>query len=222
MLIIDRVKKTFRSRNRITEVLRGISLEVPAGSLCVIRGRSGVGKSTLLSLVAGLEPFDEGSIEAAGHRLEQLSPPELTHLRRTTIGMIFQSFNLLAAWTAAENLEAPLMHAGRTPAERRELVEGMLEHLHLADRGTHLPAELSVGQQQRIAIGRTLIADPKIILADEPTGDVDPETAEEIISLLLSRRKEAGTTILVATHGSFPLDRADQVWTLTEAGLSQG
>ncbi|MBI3946531.1 MAG: ATP-binding cassette domain-containing protein [Armatimonadetes bacterium] len=216
------LRKCFITRGREVCVLGSVDLAVRAGEVVVIRGRSGAGKSTLLGLLGGLERPTSGSVLLGSERLEALSASALASLRRRRIGIIFQSHNLLPSWTARENVEAALMHAGVPAGARRARAAGLLKALGLEDRLGYLPAELSVGQQQRVAIARALVNEPSVILADEPTGDVDPETAAEIVSLLTAPVHERGVALVVATHGAFPLDGADRVCHLEGGRLIGG
>lgn len=202
------LEKRFFIRQREVSVLRGINLSVGRGEIVVITGKSGAGKSTLLGLLAGLDRPDSGKIFFGGQELGALSNEKLASLRRTAMSVIFQSFNLLPSWTALENVEAALFHTGLSKKRRREKAMECLKQLGLGGVAFHLPAEMSVGQQQRVAVARTLVNEPALVLADEPTGDVDPETGREIVDLLIAAVREKGTTLLVATHGGFPLDVA--------------
>lgn len=215
------LKKSFFLGGKEIPVFSEIEFSFEKGKVIVIVGRSGVGKSTLLGILGGLDRQSSGSVTFENKSLEKMTNEELAILRREKIGIIFQNFNLLTSWTAAENVEAVLMHTGIDPAERRKKVEVLLTELGLGDRLENLPSELSVGQQQRVAIARTLANEPTLILADEPTGDVDPETAEEIIEMLLKPVKERGVTLIVATHGTFPLNRADKVFELKDRKLTE-
>jgi putative ABC transport system ATP-binding protein len=200
-------------------VLRDLNFAAARNKTHVIIGRSGTGKSTLLSLLAGLDRPTSGTIEFDGAALETRCNEELAQLRRQKIGIIFQSFNLLPSWTAVENVEAVLMHSDIAPDARRKKAVALLSELGLGERLNNLPAELSVGQQQRVAVARTLVNDPKVILADEPTGDVDPELGLEVIKRLVACVKNNGTTLIIATHGLFPLEYADKVWELKDGKL---
>jgi putative ABC transport system ATP-binding protein len=213
--------KTFRVRGREIVVLSGVEFAVKPGEIITITGRSGEGKSVLLWLLSGLDRPDSGQVVFKGRSLAGFSNRELARLRRDEIGIIFQNFNLVASWTAVENVESAMRHNGMSPQERRRKAVAALAELGLGDRLDNLPAELSIGQQQRVAIARTLANDPKLILADEPTGDVDPETAREIIDLLLAPVKEKGATLVVATHGNFPLDEAHRVLVLKNGSLME-
>lgn len=214
------VKKSFFLNNKEIKIFDHVQFSFARGKVYVITGRSGTGKSTLLSLLGGLDRQTAGSILFEGKALETLSNEELALLRQQKIGIIFQNFNLLTSWTAAENVEAVLMHTGMDPVVRREKVAGLLNELGLGDRLDNLPAELSIGQQQRVAIARTLANEPSLILADEPTGDVDPETGDEIIEKIMMPVKNRGATLIVTTHGTFPTNLADQVFQLKDGVLS--
>ena len=209
------VSKQFASRGRATDVLSDISLDIQAGQTMVIRGRSGAGKSTLLQILAGLDRPTSGRVQIAGRDLADLSTRELVTLRRQTIGFIFQSFNLLPSWTAGQNVEAALIHTPLTRPERLRKVGEMLEKLEIADRIDHLPSELSAGQQQRVAIARALVHGPAIVFADEPTGDVDPETAKAIWNCLDRLVRVNRTTLIVCTHGEITV-AADQCYLLRD------
>ena len=214
------VSKTFAARNGPVRALASVSLSAGWGEALAISGKSGAGKSTLLSLLAGLDSPTSGTVLLAGHDLGSMSNSAVARLRREKIGLIFQDFNLLASWTAFENVEAALMHCGMDRAVRRERVDAILGSLGLEQRANHLPGELSVGQQQRVAVARTLVNRPEIIFADEPSGDVDPETAHEIHRLLLEPVRTRGATLIVATHGNFPLALADRALVLKDGTIA--
>ncbi|MHB9133989.1 MAG: ABC transporter ATP-binding protein [Armatimonadota bacterium] len=214
------VSKTFtRKMGGETAVLTDVTFAAHRGDLTVITGRSGAGKSTLLSLLAGLDRPQRGSILLEEQSLDHLTNAQLAALRRERVGMIFQNFNLLPSWTAFENVEAAVLLSTLSPTERRDKIIALLESLGLGAYLDHLPAELSIGQQQRVAIARTLINEPSLILADEPTGGVDPETAEEIIAVLLAPVREGRATMIVTTHGNFPLEAADHIYDLCNGVL---
>lgn len=214
------LKKSYVKNGREIPVFDKIDAGFPQGKISVITGRSGAGKSTLLNLLGGLDEPTSGSVHFDGIELGTLSNAQLADLRGKYIGIIFQNFNLLSSWTAYENVEAALFHADISDKERREKVCSLLTSLGLGDRLDNFPAELSVGQQQRVAVARTLVHEPKLILADEPTGDVDPETAKDIIYRLVEVVKSKGTTLVVATHGTFPLDIADKVYSIKNGALT--
>jgi putative ABC transport system ATP-binding protein len=215
------LEKTFQVREREIAVLNGVGFAVKPGEIITITGRSGEGKSVLLWLLSGLDRPDSGQVVFKGRSLAGLSNRELARLRRDEIGIIFQNFNLVASWTAVENVESAMRHNGMSRQERRQKATAALAEIGLGDRLDNLPAELSIGQQQRVAIARTLVNGPTLILADEPTGDVDPETAREILDLLLAPVREKGATLIVATHGNFPLGEAHRVLVLKDGRLTE-
>jgi len=219
VLQCQNVTKAFRRQAATVRILDGINLTVRAGEVVAITGRSGAGKSTLLGLMAGLDRPDAGRIVLAGHDLNALTGTAMARLRREKVGIIFQDFNLLPAWTVLENAEAGLLHTGLPRADRRARALALLQSLGLAEHGDRLPAELSIGQQQRVAIARTLVNAPALILADEPSACVDPETAEEIHACLLGSVRKRGVTLIVATHGAFPVALANRVLRLCDGHL---
>ncbi len=215
------ITKRFTSRGRTTDVLNDVSLAVQRGQIVMIGGRSGTGKSTLLQILAGLDRPTSGHVEIAGRSLEDLGAGELAVLRRQTIGFIFQNFNLIPSWTAGQNVEAALIHTRLTRTQRSRKVREMLEQLELGDRIDHLPFELSVGQQQRVAIARALVHGPAVVFADEPTGDVDPQTAKAIQDCLVGLVRSHGTTLIVCTHGEFAPKAADQTYLLHDGKIRE-
>jgi putative ABC transport system ATP-binding protein len=220
ILSCSHITKRFVSRGKITDVLCDISLAVCKGRIVVIQGRSGTGKSTFLQILAGLDRPTAGRVEIAGRSIEALSAAELAQLRSQTIGFIFQNFNLIPSWTAGQNVEAALIHTRLTRLERRRKVHDMLEKLELADRIDYLPSELSVGQQQRVAIARALIHAPALVFADEPTGDVDPDTARAITACLVGLVRDKGATLIICTHGEVPPEVADEHYILHDGKMS--
>ena len=191
-------------------VLNGIELRIEAGAYVAVMGRSGAGKSTLLSLIGGLEPVQEGTIRVDGEPLEQMRRSTLAAYRRLRVGFIFQHFGLLDALSALENVELALsIGAGPRPDRRRRALD-LLDQLGLADRGSHRPAALSGGERQRVAIARALANRPQLLLADEPTGNLDDETAVQILDVLDRARAAAGCTLIVVTHEQAVAARADR------------
>jgi predicted ABC-type transport system involved in lysophospholipase L1 biosynthesis ATPase subunit len=184
----------------LVHALRGVSLEVREGERVALLGKSGSGKSTLLNLIGGLDRPSAGRMEAAGHDLSRLSSHQLARYRLNTVGMIFQSFNLIPSKTALHNVLLPLVFAGVLPARRRALATRMLEAVGLGARLHHRPPELSGGEQQRVALARALIGTPRLVLADEPTGNLDSSTAAEVIDLMLAHVTQTGATLLLVTH----------------------
>lgn len=199
-LVVQNVTKTFHQGDRAVIALASISLEVRQGQFLAIMGASGSGKSTLLHLTAGLDKPDSGSVFVNGADLAQMPDRQLTIFRRRNIGLVFQSFNLIPTLTAEENIALPLMlgHANGRPVQ--EKVERLLENLGLADRRSHRPDALSGGEQQRVAIGRALVADPALILADEPTGNLDSANSRSVCELLRDLSAIHNKTIVMVTH----------------------
>jgi putative ABC transport system ATP-binding protein len=215
------ITKRFSSRGKQIDVLCDISFSVKAGQIIVIQGRSGTGKSTLLQILAGLERLDSGQIVIEGKHIEKLSSEKLAILRRQTIGFIFQNFNLIPSWTALENVEAALINTKISRDERRKRACELLDELDMADRVDHLPSELSIGQQQRVAIARALINTPKIVFADEPTGDVDPQTAESIFRQLVGIVRKYQSSLIICTHGDLHRQMADRLYLLENGKITE-
>ena len=177
-----------------------VDLDIAPGEMVVLKGNSGSGKSTLLGLLAGLDRPTRGSLAVAGRDLLRFSNGEMTRYRRDVVGMVFQSFNLLPTLTVRENVHLPALLAGRPSREVSRRTEELLDWLRLTQRGDHLPSELSGGEMQRTAIARALINDPSIILADEPTGNLDSQNGEAVIALLTELNRTSGRTVIIATH----------------------
>jgi putative ABC transport system ATP-binding protein len=194
------VAKGYRRGEQVVSVLTGIDLDVARGDFVALMGPSGSGKSTLLNLIAGIDRPDRGRIVVAGTDIARLSEGELADWRAANIGFIFQFYNLMPVLTALENVELPLLLTDLTRRERRERAALMLELVGLADRMTHRPNELSGGQQQRVAIARAIVSDPLLLIADEPTGDLDRAAAADILQLLDRLNTELGKTIVMVTH----------------------
>ena len=187
-----------------TEVIgiNNIDLEVAPGELVVVKGNSGSGKSTLLSLIAGLDHPTRGELAVADHDLKQCNERDLTHFRREVVGVVFQTFNLLPTLNVIENACLPALLAGKSLSESQRKATELLDWLGLSSRLTHLPAQLSGGEMQRTAIARALINDPAIILADEPTGNLDSQNGQIVIDLLAELNRQWGTTVIIATHSN--------------------
>ncbi|MFO1293636.1 MAG: ABC transporter ATP-binding protein [Rubrivivax sp.] len=199
-----------------TPVLHDVTLALAAGEFVALLGESGVGKSTLLNCIAGLEPADAGSIVLDGQALGPLGDDARARLRRARIGFVFQAFHLLPHLTVHENVALPLLLLGRPDAQR---VEALLAAVGLAGLGTRMPAQLSGGQLQRVAIARAVVHAPALILADEPTGNLDPGSAERVLALLRAQVREAGAACLLVTHSAAAAAQADRVLRLTAAGV---
>src|SRR5882757_5092997 len=194
------VEKAYGSSSSPVLALRGVTVEIRRGEKVALLGKSGSGKSTLLNVVGGLDRPTSGSIWVAGQELGAMSANQLARHRLATVGMIFQSFNLIPSRTALQNVELPMVFAGRTPRERRVVAQRALEAVGLSHRLDHRPGELSGGEHQRVAIARALVNDPAILLADEPTGNLDTVTAGEIIDILMAYVQSHGTTLILVTH----------------------
>jgi len=211
LIRIRGLRKTYRRGEQDIPVLEGIDLDVHAGEFVALMGPSGSGKSTLLNLVAGIDKPSAGTIEIAGTDIATLDEGQLADWRAANVGFIFQFYNLLPVLTAAENVELPLLLTNLSARERRERVALALALVSLADRAAHYPNELSGGQQQRVAIARALVGDPTLIVADEPTGDLDRHTGEEVLSLLEQLVAELGKTIVMVTHDPKAAARAHRL-----------
>jgi putative ABC transport system ATP-binding protein len=206
------VSKQFRQGSRTIQAVSHLNLSVDDGEWLAVRGRTGHGKSTLLNLLGGLDRPTSGHVLLDGRDLARLGDTALTRLRAATIGFVFQTFNLIPTLSAAENVEAALVPLGVGGAtERRQRVTAALDSVGLSDRTRHLPSQLSGGQQQRVAIARALVKDPKVLLADEPTGNLDTDTRDEIIALLEKLWRERGLTLILISHDSSVTRRAQRV-----------
>ncbi len=213
------VSKSYRRDSMAIPVLRDISLDVPEGEFLGLMGPSGSGKTTLLNLIAGIDRPDAGSVAVAGTDVTKLSESEAARWRATHIGFVFQFYNLLPVLTAFENVELPLLLAPLSKAERKQHVETALTLVGLTDRMRHYPRQLSGGQEQRVAIARAIASDPTILVADEPTGDLDRKSAEEVLTLLDRLNKEFKKTIVMVTHDPHAAERAHLVRHLDKGEL---
>jgi putative ABC transport system ATP-binding protein len=212
--------RTFEVGETTVEALRGVSLEVPRGQFVALVGPSGSGKSTFLNLVGGLDRPTGGELWVDGVELSASKEKALTEHRRTRVGFVFQSFNLLPRLTAVENVALPLMFSGVSQRERLAQAEELLVRVGLADRLAHRPTQLSGGEQQRVAIARALVAQPAIILADEPTGNIDSATGAEIMALLHGLNRDQGVTLLLVTHDPEAASFADRVVLLRDGQIA--
>lgn len=197
---INQVHKSYKRGRETVSVFADLNLNIPQGDFLAVMGPSGSGKTTLLNLVGGLDAPDSGCITVDGRRIDQLSSSKLAQWRGHSVGFISQSYNLLPALNAAENIALPLLLTNLNRAKRKKNVQIALQLVGLEDRAKHKPSELSGGQQQRVAIARALVADPALLICDEPTGDLDRETANNIMSLLQELNARQGKTIVMVTH----------------------
>ncbi|MFI8006569.1 ABC transporter ATP-binding protein [Streptomyces sp. NPDC086010] len=219
MVRIEDLHRSYGTGAAAVHALRGVSFEIPRGELVALKGRSGSGKTTLLNLVGGLDTPDAGRITVAGTDLSELGEDGLLALRRDRIGFIFQSFGLIPILTAAENVGVPMRLRKTDPAEREERVALLLSLVGLGDHAQQRPGELSGGQQQRVAIARALANRPALLIADEPTGQLDAETGLAVMQLLRAVVRSEGVTVLVATHDPQLLGFADRVLELSDGHI---
>ncbi|WP_217237428.1 ABC transporter ATP-binding protein [Streptomyces sp. AC555_RSS877] len=222
MVRVENVRKSYGESAAVVHALRGVSFEVPRGELVALKGRSGSGKTTLLNIVGGLDLPDEGRVTVDGLDLAELAEDGLLALRRDRIGFVFQSFGLIPILTAAENVGVPMRLRRADPREREERVELLLSLVGLADHARQRPGELSGGQQQRVAIARALANSPSLLVADEPTGQLDAETGHSVMELLRAVVRSEQVTALVATHDANLLDLADRVLELSDGEIVEG
>jgi putative ABC transport system ATP-binding protein len=215
------LSKTFRLRGEVLHALKNIELDIYTGEYLSIMGPSGSGKSTLFNMIGGLDHPSEGFVEVAGIRLGDLRPRQLAYLRGNEIGYVFQSYNLLPAYGALMNVCMPLLFSGQTPQAAERRATEVLERVGLGDRIDHRPDELSGGQQQRVAIARALANSPSIILADEPTANLDLETGRQIIDLLASLSSEFGVTVISATHDHQMLAASDRILWIKDGAVDR-
>jgi putative ABC transport system ATP-binding protein len=214
------VTKLYQKGRRTVPAVRDLDLVIEDGEWLAVQGRTGHGKSTLLNLLGGLDRPTQGTVELDGTNLGELRETQLTRLRAEKIGFIFQTFNLIPTLSAAENVEAALIPLGVSAADRRARIAAALESVGLADRAAHLPSEMSGGQQQRTAIARALVKEPKVVLADEPTGNLDEDTRDEIIALLEKLWRERGLTLVLVTHDTAIARRAQRVGVMSKGRLT--
>jgi putative ABC transport system ATP-binding protein len=208
IVILRGIGKAFHRGKETIQVLDKLDLEVPAGSFDALMGPSGSGKSTLLNIIAGLDRPSTGAAVVAGADLSRMSDSDLAKWRSQNIGFIFQSFNLIPVLTAAQNVELPLLLTSLSGTERKKRVATALRVVGLEDRMEHFPRQMSGGQEQRVAIARAIVNDPKIIVADEPTGDLDRKSADDVLALMEKLNKEFGKTIFMVTHDPAAAERA--------------
>jgi putative ABC transport system ATP-binding protein len=214
------VNKLYHKGRRSVTAVAGLDLMIEDGEWLAVQGRTGHGKTTLLNLLGGLDRPTDGTIELDGTDLGALRETRLTRLRAASIGFIFQTFNLIPTLPAAENVEAALIPLGLSQAGRRHRTAAALDAVGLADRANHLPSELSGGQQQRVAIARALVKDPKVVLADEPTGNLDEDTRDDIIALLERLWRDRGLTLVLVTHDTSIARQARRVGVMSNGRLT--
>jgi ABC-type lipoprotein export system ATPase subunit len=219
MISIQQLRKTYHRGHECVEAIRGIDLDVEKGEFIVILGPSGGGKSTLLNLISGIDHPSSGTVTINGFAIDKASEESLTIFRRDHVGFIFQFYNLISALNTVENVSLPLMAKGFSYREARKTAIPILTSIGLENRLEHLPSELSGGEQQRVAIARSIIAKPELILADEPTGDLDSVTAQEITTLLHDLNKQMGITFIVATHNQTLTTKADRIFELRDGQI---
>lgn len=219
VLEVTHLSKTYRSGGAEVPALRSVSFRVAQGEFLAIMGASGSGKSTLLHLIGALDDPTDGEVAIDGVRLSGLCDFELTRIRREKIGFVFQFFNLIPTLSARENISLPLLISGRDPREGQRRVEDLLDLVHLGTRADHRPDELSGGEQQRVAIARSLVMDPPLILADEPTGNLDSRSAEEIYRLLAELSRLHSRSVVMVTHDGSGAAHADRVLFLKDGSI---
>jgi putative ABC transport system ATP-binding protein len=217
---ISNLNKSYWRGSQVIPVLQNVCLNIPAGEFLALMGPSGSGKTTLLNLIAGIDQPDSGLLRIAGVDISQLSESELAVWRHRHIGFIFQFYNLVPVLTALENVELPLMLSALPRSERRRHAQLVLHLVGIADRQDHYPRQLSGGQQQRVAIARAIVTDPVIIAADEPTGDLDKVSAEEVLKLMTRLNQELGKTIIMVTHDPRAAERATRLQHLDKGVLN--
>lgn len=200
MIDLVNVSRVYQRGADVIHALEGVSLHVPKGRFVALMGPSGSGKSTLLNVLAGLDRPSSGEVTVADRHLNELSEDQLAEFRAQTVGFVFQFFNLIPVLSAVENVELPLLLTRLSRADRRKRAETALRIVGLAERATHLPQQLSGGEQQRVAIARAIVTDADLVVADEPTGDLDARNAEEILSLLQTLKRDFGKTVVIVTH----------------------
>ena len=219
MIRTEGLKKIYRVGNEKVAALAGIDLEIEEGEICCIVGQSGSGKSTLLNMLAGLEKPTKGTVVIAGKKVSSMDEERLALFRQENLGFIFQSFYLLPQLTAVENAALPLMFSGMDKAQREKRAMGELRTMGLADRAAHRPSEMSGGQQQRVGIARAFVTRPKVIFADEPTGNLDTQTTEQVMEAMLERVSKYGITLVMVTHEQSLAERGDHIVTLSDGKI---
>jgi putative ABC transport system ATP-binding protein len=220
MYELRNVSKNYRKNSHLIEAVREVDLTIPDGEWLAIRGHTGSGKTTLLQLLGGLDQPSSGTVALDGHNLGGLPEAEIAQIRATTLGFAFQTFNLMPTLTAQENVEAALVPLDVTPTERRRRAHDALREVGLAERGGHLPSELSGGQQQRVALARAIVKQPRVLLADEPTGNLDEATRDEILDLLGTLWDGHRLTLVVVTHDAAAANLAERTLFMSNGRLT--
>ncbi|MDR0184111.1 ABC transporter ATP-binding protein [Lysobacter arvi] len=219
LVSIRNLRKTYQRGPEKVEVLHGIDLDIPKGDFVALMGPSGSGKTTLLNLIGGLDSPTGGEITVDGQRIDSMTAGQLSHWRSQNVGFVFQFYNLMPTLNAQKNVELPLLLTKLSSAQRKRNAEIALQLVGLAERGKHRPNELSGGQQQRVAIARAIVSDPTLLICDEPTGDLDRQSAEEILALLQSLNRDHGKTIIMVTHDPKAADHAQRTIHLDKGTL---
>jgi putative ABC transport system ATP-binding protein len=219
LVSIRNLTKTYQRGPEKVNVLHGIDLDIPTGDFVALMGPSGSGKTTLLNLIGGLDSPSGGQIDIGGERIDTMSSGRLSQWRSNHVGFVFQFYNLMPTLSAQKNVELPLLLTKLGAAERKRRAEIALALVGLAERGKHRPSELSGGQQQRVAIARAIVSDPTLLICDEPTGDLDRQSAEEILALLQTLNREHGKTIVMVTHDPKAADHAQRTLHLDKGNL---
>ena len=219
LITVRNAKKFYRVGSVDIQALRGVDLTIEAGELCCIIGRSGSGKSTLLNVLAGLEHVTSGELIITGKRLDRMNQSELIRFRQQHIGFIFQSFNLMPYYTALENVAFPLAFRGVPAYKRNRMAANMLKLVGLETHMKHKPSQMSGGQQQRVGIARALVTDPEIVFADEPTGNLDSSTSDEVMNVICDILREKGKTLIMVTHDPNMAEYADKVVNLLDGRI---
>ena len=221
LVSIRDLHKAYRRGAETVDVLHGLDLDIEAGDFVALMGPSGSGKTTLLNLIGGLDSPTSGAIEVAGQRIDRMTGGQLAQWRSRSVGFVFQFYNLMPTLTAQRNVELPLLLAPLSAAQRKRNAGIALELVGLEDRGRHRPGELSGGQQQRVAIARAIVSDPTLLICDEPTGDLDRQSAEEILVLLQRLNREHGKTIIMVTHDPKAAEYATNTLHLDKGTLAE-
>jgi putative ABC transport system ATP-binding protein len=217
---VQDVHKLYTRGSERIDVLQGVNLDIPRGDFLALMGPSGSGKTTLLNLLAGLDRPSRGTVEIGGERIDRMGEGQLAHWRSRHVGFVFQLYNLLPTLTAERNVELPLLLTTLSGSERKKHVAAALAVVGLSDRGKHYPRQLSGGQEQRVAIARAIVGDPTLLLCDEPTGDLDRKSEEEILDLLQALNRQHGKTIIMVTHDPHASARAARTVYLDKGQLS--